>query len=123
MTKVTNIADAPGTAKLLPDPVGYRILCAVPEIEEKTAGGLLKADVTKHNEEILSTVLFVLKLGPDCYKDQDRYPTGPWCKEGDFVIVRPHTGSKLEIFGKKFRFINEDSVEGTVSDPRGITRG
>lgn len=109
-------------AKQLPDPSGYRILCAVPEIDEKFESGILKADITQHHEELLTTVLFVLKLGPDCYKDESRFPSGPWCKEGDLVLVRPHTGSRLKIHGREFRIINDDSVEGVVEDPRGISR-
>jgi co-chaperonin GroES (HSP10) len=109
-------------AKQLPDPSGYRILCAIPEIDEKFESGILKADITQHHEELLTTVLFVLKLGPDCYKDESRFPSGPWCKEGDFVLVRPHTGSRIKIHGREFRIINDDSVEGVVEDPRGISR-
>lgn len=109
-------------ATQLPQPSGYRILCAVPEVEEKFESGLLKADQTKHFEELLSTVLFAVKLGPDCYSDPTRFPSGPWCKEGDFVLVRPHAGTKVEIHGKKFRLINDDSVEAVVSDPRGYKR-
>lgn len=109
-------------ARQLPDPSGYRILCAIPELERQTAGGILKSDITLHNEELLTTVLFVLKLGPDCYKDEKRFPSGPWCKEGDFILVRPHAGSRVKIHGREFRIINDDSVEGVVEDPRGISR-
>jgi len=109
-------------AKQLPEPSGYRILCALPEVENKFDSGLLKADVTMYHEELLTTVLFVLKMGPDCYKDATRFPSGPWCKEGDFILVRPHSGTRVKIHGREFRVINDDSVEGTVEDPRGISR-
>jgi co-chaperonin GroES (HSP10) len=109
-------------ATQLPTPSGYRILCAVPEIEDRFDSGLFKADQTKHYEELLTTVLFVVKLGPDCYSDPSRFPSGPWCKEGDFILVRPHAGTKVEIHGKKFRIINDDSVEAVVEDPRGYRR-
>jgi co-chaperonin GroES (HSP10) len=109
-------------AKQLPDPSGYHILCAIPEIEETFNSGLIKADITKQHEELLTTVLWVVKMGPDCYQDKERFPSGPWCKVGDFVLVRPHTGSRLKIHGQEFRLINDDSVEGTVQDPRGISR-
>lgn len=111
-------------AKQLPKPSGYRMLCAIPEAEEKHEGesGLLKADETMRLEEVLTTVLFVVDMGPDCYKDATRFPTGPWCKKGDFVLVRPNAGTRLVIHGREFRIINDDSVEGIVDDPRGIKR-
>ena len=110
--------------KQLPKPSGYRILCAIPEAEEKHDGesGIIKAYITMRNEEILTTVLFVVDLGPDCYKDTNKFPTGPWCKQGDFIIVRPNAGTRLVIHGKEFRIINDDSVEAVVEDPRGISR-
>lgn len=109
-------------AKQLPDPSGYRILCAIPEIEDKFESGIVKADITLQNEELLTTVLFVVKMGPDCFKDPSRFPSGPWCKKGDFILVRPHAGTRLKIHGREFRIINDDSVEGVVEDPRGISR-
>jgi co-chaperonin GroES (HSP10) len=109
-------------ATQLPDPSGYRILCAIPEIEEKYDSGIIKADATMHHEEILSTVFFVVKMGPDCYKDAVRFPNGAWCKVGDFVLARPNSGTRLKIHGREFRIINDDSVEATVLDPRGIKR-
>jgi len=109
-------------ARQLPQPTGYKILCAIPDIEEEYESGLVKAETTIRHEELLTTVLFVVALGPDCYKDKTRYPSGPWCKVGDFVLTRPHAGSRLVIHGREFRMINEDSVEGTVQDPRGIKR-
>ena len=84
-------------AKQLPEPKGYRILCAIPEAEKEFDSGLVKADETVRNEELLTTVLFVVKLGPDCYKDETRFPSGPYCKEGDFILVRPHAGTRLVI--------------------------
>jgi co-chaperonin GroES (HSP10) len=109
-------------AKQLPDPSGYRILCGIPNIEEQYESGILKSDMTLQHEELLTTVLFVVKMGPDCYKDAARFPSGPWCKEGDFILVRPHAGTRLKIHGREFRIINDDSVEGVVEDPRGISR-
>jgi co-chaperonin GroES (HSP10) len=115
--------EAEEKAKQLPKPSGYRILCAIPEVEKEYEGSnLLKADETVRTEETLTTVLFVIELGPDCYKDEKRFPSGPWCKEGDFILVRPYAGSRLVIHGREFRVINDDSVEGVVADPRGIKR-
>jgi co-chaperonin GroES (HSP10) len=109
-------------AKQVPDPSGYRILCAIPEIEGSYESGILKADTVVKFEELLTTVLFVVKMGPDCYKDPSRFPSGPWCKQGDFILVRPHAGTRVKIHGREFRIINDDSVEGVVEDPRGISR-
>jgi co-chaperonin GroES (HSP10) len=117
-------ATAEEKGKQLPRPSGYRILCAIPEVDKEFEGdvGLIKSDETIRIEETLTTVLFVVDLGPDCYKDEKRFPTGAWCKKGDFVLVRPHSGSRLVIHGREFRIINDDSVEGVVDDPRGIKR-
>ena len=115
-------ATAAEKAKQLPRPSGYRILCTVPEVAKEFDSGLVKADMTIQNEETLTTVLFVVELGPDCYKDEKRFPTGPWCQKGDFILVRPHSGSHLIIHGREFRIINDDTVEGVVDDPRGIKR-
>lgn len=118
-------ATAEEKAKQLPRPQGYRILCAIPEAEktfEDSEVGLIKSDETMRVEEVLTTVLFVVAMGPDCYKDKERFPTGPWCKEGDFILVRPNSGSRLLIHGREFRIINDDTVEAVVDDPRGIKR-
>ena len=109
-------------AKQLPRPTGYRILCAVPEVEKEFESGIIKIDAAVKHEELLSTVFFVVALGPDCYQDKARFPNGAWCKEGDFILARPNTGTRLQIHGREFRIINDDSVEGIVQDPRGITR-
>jgi co-chaperonin GroES (HSP10) len=109
-------------ARQVPTPSGYRIMCAVPEVEKEFDSGILKADTTINFEEKLATVLFVVSLGPDCYSDKERFPSGPWCKQGDFVLVRPNAGTRLLIHGREFRMINDDSVEAVVQDPRGIKR-
>ena len=112
-------------AKQLPDPRTFHILCVVPEAMQEYAEsevGIIKSSQVMHHEEVLTPVLFVVKLGPDCYKDTTRFPSGPSCKEGDFVIVRPNSGTRLKIHGREFRILNDDSVEAVVEDPRGITR-
>jgi len=125
-TESGEVSTLPQTAEekatQLPDPSGYHILVAIPDIEAKFDSGLLKAEQTMHFEEVLSTVFFVVKLGPDCYKDDKRFPGGPWCKEGDFILARPNSGTRLKIHGREFRLINDDSVEAVVQDPRGISR-
>ena len=117
--------DAEEKAKQLPDPAGFMLLTVVPEAMEEYAEsdvGLIKDSKTMHYEEVLTPVLFVVKMGSEAYQDKTRFPSGPRCKVGDFVIVRPNSGTRLKIHGREFRIINDDSVEGVVQDPRGITR-
>ena len=106
----------------LPEVKGYRILCAVPTVEDTFESGIIKADKTKHIEEHSTVVLFVMKLGDMAYADKERFPTGPWCKEGDFVITRAYSGTRIKIHGREFRIINDDTVEAVVDDPRGYER-
>ena len=115
-------ATAEEKARQIPDPATYHMLCVLPDIDDEYESGLVKASQTMHYEEVLSPVLFVVKMGPDAYTDEKRFPSGPSCKVGDFILVRPNTGTRIKIHGKEFRIINDDSVEGVVQDPRGITR-
>ena len=117
--------NAEDIAKQLPDPKRFMLLCVVPEAMKEFADseiGIVKSNQAMYYEEVLTPVLFVVKLGPDAYTDTARFPSGPSCKEGDFVIVRPNSGTRLKIHGREFRIINDDSVEAVVEDPRGITR-
>jgi len=109
-------------AKQLPDPASYYLLCMLPKAEDEYDNGILKAEQTMMNEELLSPVLFVAKMGPDAYKDEKRFPSGPSCKVGDFILVRPNTGTRMKIHGTEWRLINDDSVQAVVQDPRGIQR-
>ena len=110
-------------ATQLPEPKGWKLLCAVPEVEEKFEGSnLIKPDKIAKVEEHSTTVLFVLKAGPEAYKDEAKFTSGPWCKEGDFVLVRAYSGTRFKIHGKEFRLINDDQVEAVVDDPRGYSR-
>jgi len=110
------------SSQQLPEPCGYKILLALPEINEKTEGGVIKPDSLISIEEAATVVGFVMKLGPDCYKDKDKFPSGPYCKEGDFVIIRAFQGTRIKIHGTEFRMINDDNVEAIVDDPRGYER-
>jgi co-chaperonin GroES (HSP10) len=118
-------ADSDSKASALPTPTGWKLLCVVPEVDEKIAGttlDLVRDAATLRQEEHATTVLFVLRVGPDAYKDSAKFPSGAWCKEGDFVLVRTYSGTRFKIFNKEFRMINDDQVECVVQDPRGITR-
>ena len=106
----------------LPKPVGYMILVALPKVEEAYESGIIKADRTRHEEYILATMGAVIDMGDQAYADKDRFPTGPWCKVGDFVMFRPNTGTRFKVNGSEYRLMNDDSVQAVVADPRGIVR-
>lgn len=109
-------------ATQLPVPSGYRVLCMVPQVDEKFESGIIKPDSMVKLEEHGTVVLFVLALGPDAYSDKTRFPSGPWCQKGDFVLTRAYAGTRFKIHGQEFRVINDDSVEAVVQDPRGYSR-
>jgi|TARA_R100001463_G_scaffold88061_2_gene142713 co-chaperonin GroES (HSP10) len=109
-------------AKQLPEPRGYKILIAMPGSEEKTEGGIIKATVTRQLEEVGAMYGMVLKLGPDAYADKKRFPNGPYCKEGELILMRSYSGTRFKIHGKEFRLINDDSVEAVIDDPRGLEK-
>ena len=115
---------APETkATALPTPSGYKLLCVVPDVTDTFENStIVKAESYMRSEEHGTTVLFVLRMGPDAYKDTAKFPSGPWCKQGDFILVRTYTGTRVKIFGKEFRLINDDQVDAVVDDPRGISR-
>lgn len=110
------------TLDKLPSPKGYRILIAVPDVEEKTKGGIIRPDIVKSKEETASIIGRVLKMGSDCYIDPDRFPAGPYCQEGDWVMFRAYSGTRFKVEGKEFRLINDDVVEATLETPDGIER-
>ena len=109
-------------ASQVPKPMGWKILCVLVDVDNTYESGLLKAQETVQNEEIMSPVLFVMELGALAYQDKEKFPTGAWCKEGDFILTRPYTGTRVKIHGKEFRLLNDDQVEAVVQDPRGISR-
>lgn len=121
MYKIEKIEDETIVTQL-PVPSGYRLLIAIPEMEEKTEGGVYLPDKLKDAENTASILGFVVKAGPDAYGDADKFPTGPWCKEGDFVVFRSYSGTRFKLRGKEFRLINDDTVEAVVDDPRGFAR-
>ena len=115
-------SDEPRTASQLPEPTGYRLLIALPEVEEMTEGGIYITDERRTAESVASVVGYVMKVGPDAYSDEKRFPNGPWCKEGDWIVMRAYSGTRLRIHGKELRIINDDSVEAVIEDPRGVSR-
>lgn len=123
MSEAVQYSDkSPQKAKALPDPSGYRLLIALPEVEESTAGGIIVPEERRDAEQVASVVGFVLKVGPEAYSDEKKFPDGPWCKEGDWIVMRAYSGTRLRVHGKEFRIINDDSVEAVIEDPRGVVR-
>ena len=107
----------------LPTPVGYRVLVALPQVEETYGDtGLVKSTTTKNQEHIMSIIGLVLDMGDQSYSDKDRFPTGAWCKAGDYVMFRMNTGTRFRVGGVEYRLMNDDSIEAIVADPHGITR-
>jgi co-chaperonin GroES (HSP10) len=107
----------------LPVPVGYRVLVALPQIEETFDGtDLLKTDTTKSQEYVMSIIGLVMDMGEQAYNDSERFPTGPWCKQGDYVMFRANSGTRFKVGDVEYRLMNDDSIEAVVSDPRGVTR-
>jgi len=107
----------------IPKPVGYRVLIALPSIDETYGeSGLLKSEQTMRDEYILSMIGVVLDVGDQAYADTERFPTGPWCKQGDYVMFRANSGTRFKVGRQEYRLINDDSVEAVVDDPSKITR-
>jgi len=121
MSEAQTITDAELEAQL-PVPVGYKLLIALPTIEDTYDSGLVKAENTKHVEQVLSMIGLVLDMGPQAYSDPERYPNGPWCEVGQYVLFRTNTGTRFRFNGTEYRLMNDDSIEAVVSDPQGITR-
>ena len=121
MTDEVQISDEELEAQQ-PKPVGYRVLIALPQVEETFEGGIIKAEKTLHEEKILTVVGLVLDMGDQAYADKDRFPNGPWCKVGDYVMFRANTGTRFRFNGVEYRIMNDDSIEAVVADPRGVTR-
>ena len=109
-------------AKKIPEPSGYKLLIKPLEVKEKTDSGVYMPDSLKSAEQTASVIGFVVKAGPDAYMDKDKFPNGPYCQEGDFVIFRSYSGTRFKIDKQEFRLINDDTVEAVVDDPRGYTR-
>ena len=107
----------------LPKPVGYRVLIALPNVDETYGeSGLVKSTQTVRDEYVLSTVGAVIEMGGQAYSDKERFPNGPWCKVGDYVMFRANTGTRFKVGRQEYRLMNDDSIEAVVADPRAVTR-
>jgi len=104
----------------LPSPSGWRILVLPFTPKEKTKGGIIFSQESLDKSRIATNCGYVLKIGPLAYGDKERFPTGPWCKEKDWVIFARYAGSRLPIEGGEVRLLNDDEVLGTIKDPESV---
>ena len=108
---------------MIPKPVGYHILVAMPQIEETFGeSGIIKTSTTIHHDTILSMIGLVVDMGDQAYGDEERFPNGPWCKQGDYVMFRMNSGTRFMVAGQEYRIMNDDSIEAVVEDPSGVKR-
>ena len=123
MTDLSNEVTEEELENQLPTPVGYRVLVAMPEVEDTYGeSGIIKSSKEVQMDTVMSTIGLVLDMGKQAYSDEDRFPTGPWCKQGDYVMFRMNTGTRFKVSGVEYRLMNDDSIEAVVTDPRGVTR-
>ena len=124
MTKAAvKISEEQEFEQQLPKPVGYRLLIALPQVADTYEGtSILKTDSERGRDHIMSIIGLVVDMGDDAYGDEARFPDGPWCKPGDYVMFRMNSGTRFTIGGTEYRLMNDDSIEAVVADPRGITR-
>ena len=122
MYQVAEKSEEQAHSDFVPVPSGYRVLIVMPMVEEKTEGGIYHTDTHRSREETASIVGQVLDMGVDAYGDKEKFPNGPWCENGDWVMFRSYAGTRFKINGREFRIVNDDTIEGVVKDPRHIKR-
>ena len=120
--EATQAKEEPTTTNLeqLPNPTGWRILVMPFKVKEETKGGIIIAQETLDRARAAVQVGYVLKMGPLCYDDKDKYPTGAWCKEKDWVMFARYAGSRIDIDGGEIKMLNDDEILGTIDDPKDI---
>jgi chaperonin GroES len=104
----------------LPKPTGWRIIVLPFKMNDKTEGGVLITESALERQQVASQCGLVLAMGPQCYRDKERYPDGPWCKVNDWVVFARYAGSRINIEGGEIRLLNEDEILATVKDPKDI---
>ena len=104
----------------LPEPSGWRMLVLPFTPKEKTKGGIIFSQESLDKARMVTNCGYVIKMGPLCYKDKEKFETGPWCKTGDWVIFARYAGSRLPIEGGEVRLLNDDEVLGTIKDPESV---
>ena len=103
----------------LPQPTGWRMLLLTFKMKEKTKGGLILGQETLEKQQVASQCGLVLAMGPHCY-DKEKFPEGPWCKKGDWVVFARYAGSRIQIDGGEVRLLNDDEVLATIDNPEDI---
>ena len=104
----------------VPNPTGYRITLFPLKLDSKTKSGIHLTDETVQESQLTTNICKVLKVGPDAYKDKEKFPTGPWCKEDDWVLITRYAGSRIRIDGGELRIINDDEILAVIDDPRDV---
>jgi co-chaperonin GroES (HSP10) len=104
----------------LPAPAGWRIAILPYRGAEKSRGGIALAEETQRKQQLTTVCGYVLRMGPLAYSDESKYPSGPWCKEGDWIIFARYAGARIPIDGGEIRLINDDEVLGTINDPEDV---
>lgn len=104
----------------VPQPTGFRMVLFPLKLEEKTSSGIIFTEDTIEQAQISTNVCKVIKIGPDAYADKSRFPKGPWCKEGDWVLITRYAGARIKIEGGELRIINDDEILATLDDPRDV---
>lgn len=104
----------------LPTPTGYRLLVLPYAGPKKTKGGIYLADTTQETIQMTTVCAYVLKMGDLCYKDKEKFPNGPWCNKGDWVIFGRYAGSRFKIEGGEVRILNDDEIIAKINNPEDI---
>ena len=104
----------------VPNPSGYRITLFPLKLDSKTKSGIILTDDTVQESQLTTNICKVLKVGPDAYKDKDKFPTGPWCKQDDWVLITRYAGSRIRIDGGELRINNDDEILAVIDDPRDV---
>jgi chaperonin GroES len=120
LTRTESQKEVTNEKEKLPQPTGWRILVLPFKMNEKTKGGVIINESTLERQQVASQCGNVLAMGSECYKDKERYPTGPWCKIGDWVVFARYAGSRINIEGGEVRLLNEDEILATVKDPEDL---
>ena len=120
LTRTESQKEVTNEKEKLPQPTGWRILVLPFKMNEKTKGGVIINESTLERQQVASQCGNVLAMGSECYKDKERYPSGPWCKVGDWVVFARYAGSRINIEGGEVRLLNEDEILATVKDPEDL---